>query len=89
VSDTSADARRHLDLLLRRMTPAEKFRRVLALGEVARSLAVARMSAANPELRVSELNRCVAIDLLPPELARAMRERDERRRSADGRREIE
>jgi hypothetical protein len=78
MGDTSADARRHFDALLRRMTPAQKFRRVLALGEVSRSLALSRMSAAHPELGPSELRRRLALDLLPPELARAMRERRER-----------
>ena len=74
MGDTSADARRHLDTLLRRMTPAEKFRRVMALGEVARGLALSRMSVEHPELSQRELKRRLALALLPPELARAMRE---------------
>lgn len=77
-SDTSDAARRHLDDLLRRMTPAQKFRRVLALGDVARAFALARMRAEAPEESDEVLHRRLSIDLLPPELARVMRARESR-----------
>lgn len=60
------------------MTPAEKFRRVLALGDVARTFALARMRTAAPQDSDATLHRWLSIDLLPPELARIMRDRETR-----------
>jgi hypothetical protein len=91
--DTSEDARRHLDELLRRMTPAEKMKRVLELTRVARGLALSRMAEADPDASEAELRRRLALELLPPDLARIMRERlglaERRDRGADGAGEIE
>ena len=77
-SDTSDDARRHLDELLRKMTPAQKFRRVLALSAIVRGLALSRMAVQDPRASPDELRRRLALDLLPPDLASIMRERARR-----------
>lgn len=77
-SDTSEDARRHLDELLRKMTPAQKFRRVRALSAIVRSLALTRMAEQYPEASLDDLRRRLALDLLPPDLASIMRERARR-----------
>lgn len=77
-SDTSDAARRHLDGLLRRMTPAEKFRRVLSLRNVARAFTLARMRAEAPDESDASLRRRLSIELLPADLAAIMRARDAR-----------
>lgn len=77
-SDTSDAARRHLDSLLRRMTPAEKFRRVLSLSNVARTFTLARMRAESPDESDEALHRRLSIELLPADLAAIMRARDAR-----------
>lgn len=68
-----------MDELLRRMTPAQKFRRVLELIELSRSLALTRLRLERPGESEATLRREIAIDLLPPQLARIMRDRDARR----------
>jgi hypothetical protein len=64
-----------MDDLLRRMSPAAKLARALALGEVARAMALTRLRVEHPDASDAELRRRLAIDLLPPALAERLRAR--------------
>lgn len=71
--DTSSDALRVRDDIVRRMPPAQRLRLALELSEAIRDLALAQLRRASPELDeralVGELlRRRYASEVLPPEL---------------------
>ena len=70
LDDTTPEARSHLDELLRRMTPEERFASALAASRRLREFAYAGLRSHHPEASAEELDRLYAEAVLPPELYR-------------------
>ena len=73
MGDTSSDALRVRDDIVRRMPPAQRLRLALELSEATRDLALAQLRRASPELDeralvVELLRRRYPREVLPPEL---------------------
>lgn len=68
-SDTSPAVQAMLDERLRRMTPAQRVRRALALGEASDRFALAKLRVDHPTASEPELRLRLALRTLPPHLA--------------------
>ena len=70
LDDTTPEARAHLDELLRRMTPEERFASALAASRRLREFTYAGLRSHHPDASIDQLDQLYAEAVLPADLYR-------------------